>query len=66
MVDYLQKGQKINGTNGPSHEKICLGGGGGLRTTKAQSSIRSLISAFVVPLFERIISKLATSKISLF
>ena len=41
---------------------------GGLRTTKAQTSlrIRSLFSAFVIHLIERIISKLATNEISIF
>ena len=40
---------------------------GGLRTTKTQTSrMRSLISAFVIRFLESIISKLATSKFSLF
>ena len=39
---------------------------GDLRTTKAQTSLRSLISAFVIHLIESIISKLASSEISIF
>ena len=39
---------------------------GGMRTTKAQTSLRRLISAFVIRFLESIISKLATSKISIF
>ena len=38
----------------------------GLRTTKEQTSLRSLISAFVIHLLKSIISRLATSEISLF
>ena len=41
----------------------------GLRTTKAQTSLRScerLISTFVIRFLEGIISKLATSEISIF
>ena len=37
-----------------------------LRTTKVQTSLRSLISAFVIRLLESIISRLATRKISIF
>ena len=47
---------------GPQHEKTCLRG---LRTTKTQISLPRLIIAFVT-LVERIISKLATSGISIF
>ena len=36
----------------------------GLRTAKAQTSLRSLISAFVIRLMESIISRLAASEIS--
>ena len=39
---------------------------GGLRTTKAQTRLHSLISTFVIPLLESIISRLATSDISIF
>ena len=39
---------------------------GGLRTTQAQTSLRSLISAFVICLLESILYKLATSEISIF
>ena len=38
----------------------------GLRTTLAQTSLRSLISAFVIHLLESIISRFARSKISIF
>ena len=44
---------------GPPREKTCLQG---LRTTKVQTSLRSLISSFLICLLEHIISKLATSK----
>ena len=44
----------------PLCEKTCLWG---MRTTKAQAS---LISAFVICLFESIISRLARSEISIF
>ena len=39
---------------------------GDLRTTKTQTSLRSLFSAFVIRIVESIISKLATSEISIF
>ena len=39
---------------------------GGLRTTKAQTNLHSLISAFVIRLLESIIPKLATSQITIF
>ena len=38
----------------------------GLGTTKAQTRLRSLISAFVIPLLKSIISKLATRELSIF
>ena len=47
----------------PQHEKNMFGGG--LQTTKVQTSLPSLISAFVIRLLESIVSKLATSKISI-
>ena len=39
---------------------------GGLRTTKAQTSLHSLISALVIHLLESNISRLATTEISVF
>ena len=51
---------------GPQREKTCLRD---LRTTKGADQpahMRSLISAFVIQLLKSIISRLATSKISIF
>ena len=39
---------------------------GGLRTTKAQTSLRSLSSAFVIHVLKSIISRLAMSEILIF
>ena len=39
---------------------------GGLPTTKAQTTLRSLISAFVIPFLKSIICKLATGGIIIF
>ena len=50
----------------PQHEKNMFGGGGGgLQTTKVQTSLPSLINAFVIRLLESIVSKLAASEISI-
>ena len=47
---------------GPQREKTCLLG---FANNKGQSSLRSLICAFVIRLLKSIISRLATSEISL-
>ena len=51
----------IVNTVGSQREKTCHRG---LQTTKAQTSLCSLISTFVIHLLESIISGLARSKIS--
>ena len=54
---------------GPRREKTCLGGGGGVANNTGADQIvhsRSLISAFVIRLLEIIISRLATTEISVF
>ena len=57
--------QNSKSTIGPRHEKTGLRG---LRTTKAQTSLRilRLISAFVIRFLGSIISKFDTSEISIF
>ena len=54
---------RVNGYMGLDVRKPVFGG---LRTTTAQTSLRRLISAFVIRLLESLISKLATSEISIF
>ena len=54
---------RVNGYMGLDVRKSVFGG---LPTTTAQTSLRRLISAFVIRLLESLISKLATSEISIF
>ena len=52
--------------NGPPREKTCLGGFGKNTGADQPAHWRSLINAFVIPVLESTISKLASSKISFF
>ena len=51
---------------GPRHEKTCLGGFANNTGADQPGHPRSLISAFVIPFLESIISRLALSEISIF
>ena len=51
---------------GPRREKTCLRGFANNKGADQPAHPRSLISAFVIPLLKSIISRLATSEISLF
>ena len=51
---------------GPRREKTCLQGLANNKGADQPAHPRSLISAFVIPLFESNISRLATSEISIF
>ena len=53
----------VQALDGPRREKTCLQG---LRTTKAQTSLCSLINAFVIHLLESFISRLNMREISIF
>ena len=50
---------------GPQHEKTCLWGFANNTAADQPAHSRSLISAFVICVLERTISKLATSEISI-
>ena len=52
--------------NGPPRKKTCLGGFGNNTGADQPAHWHSLINAFVIPVLESTISKLATSKISFF
>ena len=52
--------------NGPPRKKTCLRGFANNTGTDQPAHPRSLISAFVIPFLESIISKLATTEISIF
>ena len=54
------------GSNGPRREKICLLGFANNTGADQPAHPRRLISAFVIRFLERIISKLATSELSIF
>ena len=51
---------------GPRREKTCLRGFGNNKDADQPAHLHSLISAFVIHLLESIISRLATSEISIF
>ena len=62
-----QESSKTTASNWPRREKTCLGGGFANNTGVDQPAhLRSLISTFVIRLSESIISRLATSEISIF
>ena len=52
--------------NGPRHEKTCLRGFANNKGADQPAHQRILISAFIIHLLKSIISRLATSEISLF
>ena len=60
---FVYLDQYVEFKNGLRRKKTCLGG---LQTTMAQTSLRSLISDFVIRILERTISKLAIGGISIF
>ena len=51
---------------GPQHEKTCLRGFANNKVADQPTHPRSLIRAFIIRLLERVISKLASSEISIF
>ena len=53
-------------TFGPPHQKTCLPGFANSKSADQPAHLRRLISTFVIHLLESIISRLATSKISIF
>ena len=55
-----------NTSFGPRRETTCLQGFAKIKGSDQPEHRRSLISAFVIPTLESIISRLATSEISLF
>ena len=57
---------EIETANGPRHEKICLRGFANNKGADQPARTRRLISTFVIRLLLSIISRLATSEISIF
>ena len=65
-VECLSKTSTGTFVYGPRREKTCLWGLANIKGADQPAHVRSLISPFVSHLLESIISRLATSKISLF
>ena len=65
LVEGLMKNIWVN-LFGPHREKTCLQGYANNKGADQHAHPRRLISAFVIPLLESIISRLATSEISIF
>ena len=64
LIDYA--GIFLNAEYGPQHKKNCLRGFANNKGADQPAHPRSLISAFVIRLFESNICKIATSKLSIF
>ena len=59
-------GQKMQWIYGPRREKTCQRGFANNKGADQSTHSRSLISSFVIRLLESIMSRLATSEISIF
>ena len=63
---WREKGCDLSSSNGPRREKTCIRGFANNKHAEQPAHMGSLISAFVILLLESIISRLATSEISIF
>ena len=66
MTKVMTGGKRVKAINWPRRDKTCFRGFGNNKGADQPEHPGRLISAFVIPLLERIISQLASSEISMF